>query len=666
MITIKEIAEQAGVSIATVSHVVNKTRYVAPELVEKVEAIIDSLEEKPAFVKRSLNKKKNAKSIVCVIDGFVEGVAMQIAEHVQSKASSEGYMVSLFVNIGLSAAKEIVGVEDVSGMIYFTNSPINEKIIRSIKFGTHCVIIGKNSVENAELNHSMVLIDCYDKVYRALEHLVRRGHEDICYLYGIGDDLSFNELTEVANDVLTEAGLVFRQDMLVPVQHGENENAFRGILRKIFENKQKPTAIICSNKELAISFLKYARRNSIKYPEDISLLCLSENDFNELISPGITAVCYDTKAIGEAAFDKLHHMIVENNIQESGKPTVIKSKIFIRESTQSIGRGPRGEKAANITTVALDEADIEKLNGSSFTAILAFHHSGTAWRNIHEKAIKEIFLAYGIKVLAVMDAHYDPEIQIRQLESIIAIKPDVLISVPTDEVKIAKAYKEVVKSGIKLVFINNVPANFGNDEYVSCISVNECENGRIAGEALGEYMLSNNKKSAGFIVHGADFFATKQRDMVAQQTLQEVFGIEIVDIKSFLVESNVYNIAMRMIMDNPQIEALYVSWNIPALEVMRALKELGREDIGIVTADLDLPLASSLVEGGVIKTITAQRLYKQGSVIAQAAGCALLNKPIPKYIGVNPLKVTQDNLLEAWQEVMGSSPPEELVSFFRN
>ena len=67
--TIKQIAEQAGVSIATVSHVVNKTRYVAPPLAEKVMGIIDSLDEKPAFVKRRACKQ-NEKHIICVTEGY--------------------------------------------------------------------------------------------------------------------------------------------------------------------------------------------------------------------------------------------------------------------------------------------------------------------------------------------------------------------------------------------------------------------------------------------------------------------------------------------------------------------------------------------------------------------------------------------------------------------
>ena len=660
-LTIKDIAKLAGVSIATVSHVVNKTRYVAPPLVEKVTKVIDSLDEKPAFVVRRQNKKKY-NSILCFTDNVDSDVTIKIIENIKRVASEKEFQIAVCNNFSPEIAHEVAMASNASGIIYISSSIVDKKIIKATEFGTHSVIIGGTDDKNLSTMRDVVVIDYYDQVFRAMSHLVRRGHEDICLLNSESDNYIISERKRAFIDVLTDNNMLYDEQMIFKVASEDSEVQQRTLLNKILSKTPRPTAIICSSNDLTVSLLKYMRRSSVKCPEDVSVISFSESIMDELVSPGLTTVYHDAKEIGEIAFEKMYNTITSDSIIKSCDITKIDSKITVRESTQSIGRGPRGEKAESTSSTVLSENEIETLKNGNFTAVLAFHHSGTTWSKIHEKSIKDAFLLYGIKILAVMNAHYDPAIQTRQLEGIVALNPDVLISVPTDDIKTASPYQKIAESSIKIVFINNVPVDFDNNEYTSCISVNERENGRSAGEALGQYMTKNGKKKVGFIIHGADFFATKQRDMVAQQALSEEFDVEIVDVKGFIVEENAYAVAKQMITENPSIEALYVSWDIPAIEVMRALKELNRTDIGIVTTELDIPTAISLIEGGMIKAIIAQRLYRQGTVIAQAAGCALLNKNIPKYIGVNPFKVTQNNLLSAWQEIMDSNPPDELVN----
>ncbi len=131
-------------------------------------------------------------------------------------------------------------------------------------------------------------------------------------------------------------------------------------------------------------------------------------------------------------------------------------------------------------------------------------------------------------------------------------------------------------------------------------------------------------------MHGASFFATKQRDMAVEQVLREEFPeLEIVAIENFINEKKAFDKCYEMIRSHPEIEGLYVSWEGPALEALAALRELNREDISIVTADLDHEGAMNIAMGGPIKGLSAQRPYEQGRAMALAAANALIGKKNP-------------------------------------
>jgi ribose transport system substrate-binding protein len=359
--------------------------------------------------------------------------------------------------------------------------------------------------------------------------------------------------------------------------------------------------------------------------------------------------------------DKIQHTA------DADANTLIPCRITVRNSTQCIGRGPHGEKAANPEVLHLSSSDMERVKAGSYTAAISFHYSGTAFARLHEKGIKDVFAELGVRVLVVTDAHFDPEMQNKQLELIQTMQPDVLISIPADEMITAPSYKEMVRSGVKLVLIDNVPHEFERGDYVTCVSVNERENGQIAGRILGEYLVKNGKRTIGLLMHGGSFFNTNQRDMAVEQVLTEEFpDLQIVTAQPFLNDAGAYEKCREMFKQHPSIEGLYVSWEGPAVAVLKALREMNREDVCMVTADLDREVALGMAAGGPLKGLSAQRPYDQGRAVALSAAHALIGNSIPSFIGVSPYKVTPDNLLTAWQDILRERAPTELVNALKS
>ena len=263
--------------------------------------------------------------------------------------------------------------------------------------------------------------------------------------------------------------------------------------------------------------------------------------------------------------------------------------------------------------------------------------------------------------IAVTDAHFSAELQCKQLESIRFLKPDILISIPVDTKDTAGAFRSMADSGAKLVFITNVPEGLTPRDYVSCISVNERSHGDNMGRGLGEYMVRHGLKYAGLICHGEqNFFATRQRDSAAEQVLTEEYPeVQVCGKMDFLTETEVYEKTLQLIRRYPEIQALYVSWDQPALRVIRALKDLRREDIVIFTTDLDTEIAQHM-EKGIVKGISTQRFYEQGRAAALAAAKSLVSDSVPKYVGVQPYMVEPKQLGRAWKEIFHTAMPAAL------
>ena len=190
-------------------------------------------------------------------------------------------------------------------------------------------------------------------------------------------------------------------------------------------------------------------------------------------------------------------------------------------------------------------------------------------------------------------------------------------------------------------------------------SDNEIENGVNVGRMMGEYCKGKHVE-AGFIIHGAVFYGTRARDEAAEKIISEQYkNIDIKAIRGFGEIENAYQVCKDMITENPQIKVLYVSWDRPALLVIKALKEMHREDIAIFTTDLDYKIAQYM-ESGIVKGLSTQRPYEQGRTAAHVVAKSLLSNDVPKYVGVQPYVVDAKQLGRAWKDIFHEGMPEEM------
>jgi ribose transport system substrate-binding protein len=342
-----------------------------------------------------------------------------------------------------------------------------------------------------------------------------------------------------------------------------------------------------------------------------------------------------------------------------------KAQASLKELGQKVlAKGPNGETPVSASSITLSPAEIAKIKAKNATAAIVLHYGGNDWSTAQVAGQKSEFKQLGIRVIAVTDANFKPDKQVSDIETVLTKKPDVIVSIPTDPVATASAYRKAVNQGVKLVFMDNVPKGFkpGKD-YVSDVSADNYGNGVVAADLMAERL--GGKGQIGVIFHDADFFVTAQRYQGFTNEMQKNFpGIKIIAKQGIAgpdFAGDAEKAATAMLAQHPTLNGIWAVWDVPAEGVLAAARASGRaNNLTIATQDLGENVAINMAQGGDVKDLGAQRPFDQGVTEAKLAGYALIGKKAPAYVAAPSLPVTQANVMQAWRQVYHAAPPSQL------
>lgn len=321
--------------------------------------------------------------------------------------------------------------------------------------------------------------------------------------------------------------------------------------------------------------------------------------------------------------------------------------------------GPNGETAVNATTLKLTDEEIDKIKAGKYKAAICLHYGGNDWSTSQVKGLTDTFKKLGIEIVATTDANFSAEQQVADIETIMALKPDILISIPTDAVATANAYQRAADSGIRIVFMDNVPSGFkAGENYVSCVSADNYGNGIIAADLIGEAL--DGKGKIGVVFYDVDFFVTNQRLEAFEKTMKDKYpDIEVVSKMGFTDTNAASSVADAMLTQNPNINAIFAHWDVPCEGVLSSLRAGGYKDVKLSTIDLGNNIAKEIAEGTVLG-LGAQLPYDQGVAEATLAAYSLLGKEAPAYVAVPAMRVDGNNILDAYTKVYHVDAPDWL------
>ncbi len=333
-----------------------------------------------------------------------------------------------------------------------------------------------------------------------------------------------------------------------------------------------------------------------------------------------------------------------------------------------LGKGANGEEAAAPEDAKLSDAEVDQVKAKNATAAIVMHYGGNDWSNAQVAGMKSEFARLGIKVIATTDANFKPDKQVSDIETVLAQKPDIMISIPTDPVATASAYKKVAAAGVKLVFIGNTAQGMtvGKD-YVSVVSADDFGNGVVSAHLMAKAL--GGKGEIGLVFHEADFFVTKQRYDAFKSTITKDYpDIKIVEEQGIAgpdFAGDAQSVANAMLSKHPTLAGIWAVWDVPAEGVMAAARASGRADLKIATEDLGKNVAIALAKNELVVGLGAQRPFDMGVAQVDLAAGALLGKKQPGYVAIPALPVEHSNVLEAWKQVYHEDAPADLLSSYK-
>ncbi|QDC02483.1 substrate-binding domain-containing protein [Mesorhizobium sp. 8] len=322
--------------------------------------------------------------------------------------------------------------------------------------------------------------------------------------------------------------------------------------------------------------------------------------------------------------------------------------------------GPSGETATPSAEVKLTDSDIAALKDKGYKAALLWHTSSD-FTNAVSAGAKDEFARAGVTIAVTTDAQFDAARQRSDIETALAAKPNVILSLPLDPVTSAEAFRQAVKDGTKLVFLSNVPQGYkqGTD-YASIVTDDLFQMGKQAADALAKAI--GGKGTVGYIFHDASYYVTNQRDQAFKSTIEKDYpDIKIVAEQGISDPARAEELASAMLLQHPDLDGIYVTWAEPADGVLSALRGAGNTKTKIVTLDLAEPVALDMVKGGNVAALVADKAYELGRAMAAAGMKALLDQPTPAFVVAPALTVTKENVAEGWKESLNRDAPQSVL-----
>ena len=333
------------------------------------------------------------------------------------------------------------------------------------------------------------------------------------------------------------------------------------------------------------------------------------------------------------------------------------------KSSKTVGKttGPNGEEAAPTSALSLTAGEIAKVKAGHHTAALTWHQASDFTTAVTAGA-RDAFAQLGISVVATTNANFDPGKQKSDIETVLAKRPDVMLTLPVDPVTTASAYRDAQRAGTKLVLLSNVPKGFvAGKDYVAVVTDDLFQMGKQAADALAAAI--GGKGEIAYFFHDASYYVTNQRDQAFKKTIEANYpDIEIVAEQGIADPNKAQEQANATLVKNPELDGIYVTFSQPPAEgVLSALRTNGSGKAKLVSLDLDEPLALDMVRGGAVAALVTDKAYELGRAMARAAAYGLLGKKAPPFVVAPATTVTKANVTEGYQASLHAAPPKSVV-----
>jgi DNA-binding LacI/PurR family transcriptional regulator len=324
---IKDIADAAGVSTATVSRVLSGKQNVRPEVQAKVLAVAKKLNYSPNRAAQSLRSRRSS-SIGLIVADIQNPFFASLSRAVEDVAQANDFSVIL-CNTDENPEKErtyleLMQNENAAGIILAPTGKLARNFPRELAAAGPMVVIDRKVSEGSV---DSVVIDNFEAARTLTRHMLDHGYRRIAGLFG-ANSITGQDRRAGFEEALRSAGLPLDEGLIINLPAKEADG--HAIASHLLELGIPPEAILTSSGLLAAGAFRAIRDKELAVPQTIAFATFDESPWTAMIRPAITVIEQPTYAIGQTAAEMLF-----KRIKEPGRPTrqvVLSSKLIVRQS----------------------------------------------------------------------------------------------------------------------------------------------------------------------------------------------------------------------------------------------------------------------------------------------------------------------------------------------
>ena len=329
MTTQKDVAEKAGVTVTTVSRVINNRGYIAEETRKKVYQVMDELNYRPNAIARGLARNKTDSIGLFLLNsvGETQPYNMEMIFKIMDICNQNGYDILLFSDRKVEEVSYIERCKErgVDGAIIFGITP-DDPYLQDIKKSDIPTVIIDYPIQSDKTSYG----SSHNKegAYQAVSYLLSQGHEKVIFMGGNQKTLVEKERLKGYKQAYTDSGITYSEKWIINADF-KKEIAYNQILK--FQNEF--TAVFSISDYMAIGVMEALKDLELNVPQDVSVIGFDDIESATHISPELTTVRQNKDEIGKQTINLLLKLIEgEDNIG----PVFVECELIKRNSVSSI------------------------------------------------------------------------------------------------------------------------------------------------------------------------------------------------------------------------------------------------------------------------------------------------------------------------------------------
>ncbi|EGQ7968092.1 substrate-binding domain-containing protein [Vibrio cholerae] len=334
MATMKDIARLAGVSTSTVSHVINKSRFVSDEIAERVNNAAQQLNYAPSALARSL-KMNRTKTIGMLVTTSTNPFFGEVVKGVERSCYHQGYNLILCNTEGdnqrMKASINTLLQKRVDGLLLMCSTLEGERLdvfdrypdIPVVVMDWGPILFASDKIQDNSLQGG----------YMAAKHLIECGHKEIGCITGPLIRHQAQMRYEGYKRALAEAGLGIHPDWIIESDF-ECEGGYQAF-EKLYERGKLPSALFVCNDMMAMGVIQAASQRGLRVPDDLSLIGYDDVHIAKFMTPALTTIHQPKYRLGKAAVDTLLYRL--ENPDTTAQVVQLEPTLVVRNSVRKLG-----------------------------------------------------------------------------------------------------------------------------------------------------------------------------------------------------------------------------------------------------------------------------------------------------------------------------------------